>query len=98
MSSSGASKAQAPEHGWVTDWDEQKPSSLAGHAKSSRTETPRAFSPAQSQNLDDFLQSSSAGKHKQNPSQTGRCACLPLYFYYAAYQRLCSLYALALLC
>ena len=74
MSSSGASKPQVPEQGWVTDWDEQKPSSLAGHAKDSRTEPPTAFSPAQSQNLDDFLQSSSAGKHKRKPSQTGRCA------------------------
>ena len=72
MDSSGPPKSQAPEQGWVTDWDEPKSSSPASSAKDSRPDPPRAFSPMQSRDLDDFLQSSSAGKHRRKTSQTGR--------------------------
>ena len=56
---SEAGKAEAPDQGWAADWDDGKLSSQAGSIKESKLEQPAQFSPVQSRNLDEFLQSTS---------------------------------------
>jgi hypothetical protein len=56
---SEAGKAKATDQGWAADWHDGKPSSQAGPIKESKPEQPARFSPVQSRNLDDFLQSTS---------------------------------------
>lgn len=75
LSSSEPGKSQASEPGWVTNWEDSKPSSQAGHVQESKAELPRTFGPMQSQNLDGFLQStsSSAPKQEKKHARTGRC-------------------------
>ena len=71
---SEAGKAEAPDRGWAAVWDDGKPSSQAGPIKESKLEQPAQFSPVQSRNLDDFLQSTSVteAQREKKHARSGR--------------------------